>query len=184
MEPIEIFAQALGIAGMLLNVISFQQKTVKRVVTFQFFGSLLFTANYFLLGAIVGSFLNLLGVVRAFVFMNKEKLQAERWYWLCGFSVLYISTYILSFAVFDTEPTLGNFILEVLPIVSMILSTYSFQQKEAKLVRRLGLICSPLWLCYNIFNFTIGGIICEVFALVSIVIGMLRLDRKNGKEKI
>ena len=95
MEPIEIFAQALGIAGMLLNVISFQQKTVKRVVTFQFFSSLLFMVNYFMLGAIVGAFLNVLALFRAYVFMNKEKLHADRWYWLLGFSILYVGTYVL-----------------------------------------------------------------------------------------
>ena len=181
MEPLEIFAQALGIAGMLLNVISFQQKTVKRVVTFQFFGSLLFTANYFLLGAIVGSLLNFLGVFRAYVFMNKEKFHSDKLYWLIGFTALYVSTYVLSFTVFDTEPTAWNFFVEFLPIIAMFVTTVSFRMKEAKMVRRLGLINSPLWLFYNIVNFTIGGIICEVFGLVSIIIGMIRLDRKKKR---
>lgn len=179
MEPIEIFAQALGIAGMLLNVISFQQKTVKRVVTFQFFSSLLFMVNYFMLGAIVGAFLNVLALFRAYVFMNKEKLHADRWYWLLGFSILYVGTYVLSFTVFGTEPTVWNLILEVLPIIGMIVTTYSFQQKEAKSVRILTIVNSPLWMTYNIANFTIGGIISECLSLTSIIIGMIRLDRKK-----
>lgn len=179
MQPMEWIAQAIGIVAMCLNVFSFQQKTVKRVVSFQFFGSLLFTVNYFLLGAIVGSFLNLLAVFRAYVFMRKEKLHSEKWQWLLGFSILYVITYVLSFTVFGTEPTLWNFILELLPIIGMIITTYSFQQKEAKIVRRLSMINSPFWLIYNIANFTVGGIICECLALGSIIIGMIRLDRKK-----
>ena len=179
MKPVEVIAQAIGIVAMSLTVLSFQQKTVKRVVTFQFFSSLLFMVNYFMLGAIVGAFLNVLALFRAYVFMNKEKLHADRWYWLLGFSILYVGTYVLSFTVFGTEPTVWNLILEVLPIIGMIVTTYSFQQKEAKSVRILTIVNSPLWMTYNIANFTIGGIISECLSLTSIIIGMIRLDRKK-----
>ena len=179
MEPMEMLAQAIGIIAMCMNVFSYQQKTVKGVVLFQFFGSALFVANYFMLGAVVGAFLNLIGVFRAAIFMRKEKFHADRWYWLLIFGGLYLIAYILSFTVFGTEPTAWNFFVELLPIIGMMITTISFQKKEAKLVRRLGLINSPFWLSYNIISFTIGGIICEILGLTSILIGMFRLDRKK-----
>ena len=46
-------------------------------------------------------------------------------------------------------------------------------------IRKYALISSPLWLIYNIANFSIGAIICEVLSLCSILVGMLRLDRKS-----
>ena len=61
----------------------------------------------------------------------------------------------------------------------MIATTISFRLTDAKSIRRYGLISSPSWLVYNIVNFAIGAIICEVLSLCSIVIGMIRLDRNK-----
>lgn len=179
MEPIEIVAQVIGILAMCMNVLSYQQKTVKGVVTCQFFGSALFVANYFLLGAVVGALMNLIGVFRAIVFMNKDKFRADKPIWLGVFGTLFLTAYILAFTVFGKEPTVWKLVLEFLPIIGMMITTVSFQQKEAKMTRRLGLINSPFWLTYNTVSFTIGGIIAEVFGLCSIIIGMIRLDRKK-----
>jgi hypothetical protein len=44
---------------------------------------------------------------------------------------------------------------------------------------------SPLWLTYNVFVFSIGGILCEAFSLASLAIGIIRYDirRKPKAEK-
>ena len=44
------------------------------------------------------------------------------------------------------------------------------------------LYMSPSWLIYNIFNFTIGGILCESFNMISSTIALIRY-RKTGFEK-
>ena len=62
----------------------------------------------------------------------------------------------------------------------MILSTISFRAPDAATVRRFGLLCSPLWLTYNICCFSVGAILCETISLVSIVVGILRFDRKKS----
>lgn len=179
MRMYQIAAQAVGIAAMAFNILSYQQKTRKRVIGFQFFGSLLFAANYFLLGAMVGGILNLVGTVRAIVFINKEKLRADRLPWLLGFTAVYLLSYILTFTVFGKEPTVLNLIVEFLPVVGMTATTISFRLTDAGSIRRYGLISSPSWLVYNIANFSIGAICCEVLSLGSIFIGMFRLDRKK-----
>ena len=181
MDLFEIAAQAVGIAAMAFNILSYQQKTRTRAIGFQFFGSALFAANYFMLGAMVGGILNLVGTIRAIVFINKEKLQAQRLPWLVGFTAVYLLSYILTFTVFGKELTLFNMIVEFLPVIGMTATTISFRLTDAKSIRRYGLISSPSWLVYNIVNFSIGAICCEVLSLGSILIGMLRLDRKNQK---
>ena len=102
MDNMELIAQAVGIAAMAFNILSYQQKTRARAIGFQFFGSALFAVNYFLLGAMVGGILNLVGTVRAIVFLNKEKLQAQKLPWLLGFTAVYLLSYVLTFTVFDT----------------------------------------------------------------------------------
>ena len=50
MEPIEIIAQIIGIFGMTVNLLAYQQKKQFNLILFQFFGSGLFFLNFLLLG--------------------------------------------------------------------------------------------------------------------------------------
>lgn len=179
MTPFEIFAQAVGIAAMAIIIYSFQQKTHKKVVTFQLFGCMLFAANFFMLGALVGAFMNVISVFRALVYSNKEKFHGDHKGWMALFMALYVLFYVLTFAVFGTEFNLRNALLELLPVIAMVVTTVGFSSNSAKLVRIFGLVNSPCWLVYNIANFALGGILCEVFSLCSIFIGMFRHDRKK-----
>lgn len=176
----EIIAQLIGLIAMLMNLLSFQQKKAKVVIGFQLFGGLLFSINFFMLGAWVGAMLNLMAVFRALVFMNKEKTHANHKGWLIGFTLLFILAYVLSFTVFGKPVTVGNLIVEILPVIAMVVATYSFQLEGAKDIRAWGLVSSPLWLIYNICSLSVGAICCEALNILSIIVGMLRLDRKKA----
>jgi hypothetical protein len=175
----ELTAQLVGIAAMGFNILSYQQKTRSRAIAFQLGGALLFSVNFFLLGAIVGSILNIVAAVRAIVFLNKEKLRADHPLWLAGFVAVYLLSYILTFTLFGKDATAGNLLVEFLPVIGMTATTISFRLQDAKAIRRYGLISSPSWLVYNIANFSIGAIACEVLSLFSIIIGIVRYDRKE-----
>lgn len=183
MGTIEIIAQIVGIFGMIANFVSFQQKKQKRVVFFQFFSALLFGINYLMLGAYMGALLNVFGVIRAIVFINREKLKAEHPAWLVFFILAFGSSYPLVFTVFGKEPSLKNLIIELLPVIAMILATISYRFTKAKDIRRFGLFSSPMWLIYNIFCFSIGAILSEILNLISIIVGIIRFDLKNSKNQ-
>ena len=182
MAPIEIAAQVISILGMSMNVLSYQQKNKKTVIAFQFFGGAFFAISFFMLGAIVGSIMNIIAVIRAIVYMNKEKLHTDRIEWVYAFCAIFFISYALTFTVIGKEPSAKNLILEMLPIIGMIATTISFRLEGAKEVRRLGLISAPAWLTYNIFCFSLGGILCEIFGMVSIFVGMARFDFKRRKK--
>lgn len=179
MNTMDWIAQIIGLLAMAFNILSYQQKTRNGAIAFQLGGALLFSVNFFLLGAIVGSLLNVVAAVRAVVFLNKEKLKADRLPWLLGFTAVYLLSYVLTFTLFGKEPTIGNLIVEFLPVIGMTATTISFRLSDARAIRRYGLISSPSWLVYNIANVSIGAICCEVLSLCSILIGMVRLDRKQ-----
>ena len=181
MTAYEIIAQLIGIIAMAFNIFSYQQKTSRRVILFQLVGGSLFAVNFFMLGATVGGIMNVIAVIRAIVYANKEKFRATHILWLVFFIGLYIAAYILTFTTFGKAFTLWNAILEVLPIIGMTASTIGFRLQNANAIRKSGLICSPSWLIYNIVNLSIGAIICEVLSLVSIVIGIVRLDKNTAK---
>lgn len=185
MEPIKIVAQVFGILGMIANFVSYQQKQQKRAIACLFFAAVLFAINYLLLGedAYAGALLNGIGAIRAIVFINGEKLKSEHPAWLIGFIMAFATVYPLIFLAFDREPTTKNLIIEVLPVAGMILSTISFRMKKAKYIRRFGMFSSPMWLVYNIFCFSIGGIVSEIFNLASIIIGTIRFDIRKKTEE-
>ena len=177
MSPYEITAQAIGIVAMGFNILMYQNKTPKGAIAFQLIGASLFAVNFFMLGATVGALMNIIAVVRNLVFLNKERLHADHPLWLVGFVAVYIGAYVLTFTAFGKEWTLASGVLEFLPVIAMTAATVSYRCKDAAVIRRYGLITSPAWLVYNCINTAIGAIICEALSLVSIVIGMLRLDR-------
>lgn len=182
MEPFEIVAQVIGFAGMAMNCLSYQAKTKRNLILIQLFGALFFVIHFGMLGAVMGCMLNLIATGRSLLFANAEKLNANHPLWLALFIAIYASTYVLTFTVFKEPITLPNLLLQILPPVAMVFSTLSFRTKNAGTVRKLCLFCSPLWLIYNIFNFSISGILTETISIISIVTGMIRLDRK-GKSK-
>lgn len=172
----ELCAQAVGLVAMTFNILSFQQKTPQRVIFFQLIGSALFAVNFGMLGAMVGMCLNIIGFFRAVVYGNRERFHAHRLEWLFFFVGLYLLSYLLSFTLFGAPFTPARALLELLPVIGMTATTVSFRMENARLIRLFGFISSPCWLVYNLVNLALGGLVCEVFSLCSIVIGLVRYD--------
>ena len=183
MTPIEIIAQIVGICGMLLSVLSFQQKGKARILTFQLLGSALFVVNFFMLGAFSGAILNIVAIVRALIFIYEDKIHGDHPAWTIGLIAVYVLSFVSVFTIFGKEPTALNLILEVLPVLAMTVTTLAFRYKEDKILRRVTFISSPLWLTYNTIFFSLGGIIGETLNIGSALVGTLRLDRKKKEEK-
>lgn len=179
----DFLIQAIGIIAMALNVIAFQFKSKRTLLLVICIGSALFSVNMFLLGAVTGGIMNVLSVIRSLVYVDKDKLPIPVKLVNAMFIATYLISYVLSFTLFGTEPIARNFILELLPIIAMTAMTFAFSADNSKTVRLAGFINSPCWLIYNIFNLAIGGILCEVFALVSITSALIRIDILGNKRK-
>ena len=175
----ELFTQALGLVGMTFTLISFQMKEQKKLIRLQFFSSIVFTIHYLLLSATMGWILNFLSMCRAFVFSNKEKSWAQKKGWLPFFIFAYLSVYVLTFTVLGKEPTTYNLLLELLPAIGMIPTTIGFYLDNATKVRLLSLMNAPTWLVYNIIRGSIGGALTEIICLLSVIMGIIRLDIKK-----
>ena len=188
MITLEVIAQAIGIIGMIINLISYQQKKQINLILCQMLGGGMFIFNFLLLGIIdgvfyIGTILNILGVFRCIVFANKKLFRSDNPIWLAVFTVLYFGAYALSFTVFGNEVNARNLIIEVLPVLAMVAGTFAVYMREARNARKLSLISSPLWLSYDAFAGSIGGVIGESLNLCSIVVGMFRHDIKK-KENV
>lgn len=174
----ELIAQIIGVFAMVFNIWSYQQKSQKHIIALQLVGSSLFTVHFFMLNAYMGALLSGVGIVRAIVFLQKDKLKTDHVLWLVAFMVIYVLSYVLTFSLLGKELTAWNALIEILPVIGMTATTLAFRCKTAKNTRLLGLISAPSWLIYNIVSLSIGAIFCAVFSLISIIIGFFRLDRK------
>ena len=175
----EVLAQVIGIFAMLFNIFSYQQKSQKGVIFLQLIGSALFTVHFFMLGAYMGGLLNAVGIVRAVVYIKKDVFHSNSIWWLVTFEVVYALSYLATFTLFGKQFNFANAVVEILPLIGMTATTVAFRTDSAKTTRLLGFVSSPSWLAYNIISLSIGAICCEVFSLVSIIVGLFRLDRKK-----
>ncbi|MBE5759536.1 MAG: YgjV family protein [Clostridiales bacterium] len=176
---IEMIAQAIGIIAMFFNIFSYQQKSGKGVITFQLFGASLFAVNFLMIGAFSGGLLNVIAVIRAILFLKKDKFKTDNIPWFVVFLCSYIASYVLTFTVFGKPFTVVNALFEILPVIGMVATHLAFRHDDAGIIRRFGFVSSCSWIIYNIWVLSIGAIVCEAFSIISIFIGMWRLDRKN-----
>ena len=174
-----IVAQIIGLLGMAANIISFQFKSKKGILLCQLVGSALFTVNLFMLHAVMGGLANMIGIVRSLAYMKENASKRFRYLVAAVLMVLHVISYVCVFAVFQKEPTALNLIIEFLPLIGVGALMLGLCKNNAGAIRMAGCINSPCWLVYNVVNFAIGGILCEIFSLISILLAYARLDAKK-----
>ncbi len=181
----ETFAQIVGYIAMVVAISSFQARTQKGVVVIQSISTSLFTIHFFLLKAYSGAILNAICLVRSLIYTQRQdKKWAQSTIWIGVFIILTFASYILNLFVIPAPDkallfSISPFILELLPTLGNVVTTFSTRMENAKLVRRYSLIASPLWLTYNIINVSWGGAITEIVSIISIFVAMFRLDFKK-----
>lgn len=167
----EIIAQALGLCGTVSYLISFQIKKNRDFLIFQCFGSLFFFFNYLLLGAYTGALLNLINIVRAIALAQGKKWHRPAVLW--GLQIAYCAVTVFTF----------NGWLSLLTLPPQIVATLTMWSGNGKYIRYGQLfLVSPCWLTHNIVVMSIGGVICEICAITSTLISILRFRRSGYDE--
>ena len=176
MPPLEMAAQAVGVCATVLAIISFQQKTQKRIVFFQLLNNIFWTAHFLLLGAWAGGILNAIGIFRGLVFVNRtDKKWAQSPIWYGVFGLAFIGA-----AIFSWQQ--GDGALALLPMAGMLFTTVSLALRSPFRVRVVSFFSSPCWLTYNVIKGSLPGAFTEVFMMCSIIVGILRIDLPRHRE--
>ncbi len=174
MKPIEIIAQAFGIVGMVIIIASFQAKKNKLFFVMQGVGSFMFFINFLLIGAYAGALFNLTNLVRGLLFSKNTK---KTWK-LIVTEILYSGCF--AFSLIFIWGDMWQIFLSALPCAALLVMSVIMWNGNGKVIRYAQVsFMSPAWIVHNIFNFTLGGLICESFNMVSSVIALIRY-RKEG----
>ncbi len=168
----DFIAQTLGLCGAVLLVFSFQIKNEKKFFLCQSLGSGLFLINYLMLGAWTGALISVMSVTRSAL---APVLSGKKRYFIIPLVILI--PIVAGFFIYQGIET-------VLMITAYVVFTLAMFTKSSKLIRITQLIlASPLQLIHNAIVFSLGGILCESFNIISIVVSFFRLGLRDFEKK-
>jgi hypothetical protein len=172
-----IIAQTLGILGMLAAMISYQCKKNKNYFIFQGLSGAFFSAQFILIGAWAGLIFNAYNIVRALAYQSKK---AKSVVCVMSLEFLVVIAAAMSVLVFKEAWWLVSFTL-----IAQVTGTFAMWTRDGKKIRISQMaVVSPFWLLYDILIPvpSIGGVLCEVFNMASVIISFIRF-KKTGFDK-
>ena len=175
--PMAILAQIIGILGMAAAIISYQCKTNRNYFIWQGISGLCFSIQFIMIGAWAGLAFNVYNIVRAVVYQTKF---SKSYFCIIGLEILVAALAALSIFVFAEAWWLVLFVF-----LAQASGTFSMWTKNGKTIRIAQLaIVSPFWLLYDLLIPTpsIGGILCEAFNMISVIVSFIRF-RHSGFDK-
>ncbi len=167
----KIIGQILSIFAVVLGFVTFQMKTPRGILVFQLLTALVFSAHYFLIGAMSAAGLNLISAIKCLCYYLRDKKGKKGVIVPIIFTVLVIATSILTWD--------GWYSLFIMTGLTILTISFAF---SAQTIRKMNLIKSPLCLVYNVCVLSIGGIIYEAATFISTIIVLIRNKVESKKE--
>ncbi len=92
--------------------------------------------------------------------------------------LLFTAAYVYSLTLIKGDVL--QIIYTTLPYISLLIMSIFMWNENGKLIRyfQVGAL-SPSWLIHNVFNFTLGGILAEIFNMTSVIVSLIRFKGEN-----
>ncbi len=175
----EIFSpiQLIGYAGMACAFISYQCRKNSAYFALQAGCGIFFGIQFLLLGGWSGFFLNVFSVIRGVVLGLGDKFRKR--YVLALIEASFAVSLTLSVVIFQ-EP----WWICALLLIAQCGGTLAMWTQDGRKIRIAQLsFISPIWLFHNSFyKFSVGGILCETFNIISVIVSFIRFG-KSGFDK-
>lgn len=180
----ELIAQILSILGCAIMIFSFQFKNNRNLFIAQTVSAFTFFTSYILLGAFGGALTNVVAVINgAALFLGPKFRKKPILLAVCiGFVAVQVFL-LLTFNGAWTAKAILETVFGFIVAFAQVAVTVAMWKDDGRIIRNTRLfLTSPAWLIYNIIVFSLGGIICEVFSMTSIIVSFIRYG-KDGFEK-
>ncbi len=161
---VTLIGHILGFIAVGLFFYSYQVTEKRSLMIIQTVATALSCVQYLLIGAFSGFALNIVCIIRNFIFYFRDKNQRTDL-----ISPILISLCIASASILSWEG-----VHSLLITLGLVVNTMCMGLCDAKSFRKTILISSSLILVYNIFAFSYSGILSESISLVSVIIGIIR----------
>ena len=174
------YIQVIGFVSFATFASAFYLKTRKQILAVQIIALVLWSIHYFLLGAVTGEVLLLIGAARSFVFyFRKDGNWVNSPFVLCFFLLIVVISGYLTW----------NGWVSIFSVVGVIFATFSHWQKDPQRLRIVFLPSTLFWFIYNILVGSYAGLVSESVMLVATTGSIIRENiktkgDKNGKQKM
>ena len=168
-----LIAQIFGFTAMGLAILTYQFNKQKTVNVMLMVVAAVWCCHYAFLGLMTPIAMNLINVIRAFVYSCRDKK------WASGRYIPYAFCAVAIALLFFTWESVWS----LLPCVASIFAAVANWQKDTKKLRILTVPVCVCWLVYNAVNGSIAGAANETFTLVSIAVAFFRYDRRSISKK-
>ena len=171
-QIINLIGQFVGFLAIAVAFLSFQVKKKGGILAIQALANFIWAIHFYMIGAFAGFALNLIGAARNLIYAKRDS-----WKWLNGVWLpTAISSVVAAVSILTRETW-----LDVILLPSTVLSSYTYCLGSERLIRNSTVFVSLTWLVFNIINFSVSGVIAEIFNLTSLTIAIIRF-RKHKKE--
>lgn len=169
-----ILSQVFIIINYIFLVMTYQSKSRKNILIFNFCALIFTGISYTFLSAYSGLAMVIVAIIRNIIFIIDEKRNGKSKKNGVKDYIILAILYIISIvsAIFTY-----NGILSMMSVIATMLYTYSVWQKNTAIYKVLGLPTGVIWIIYNIYILSLFGIIFETLLAVSSVIGYIRENK-------
>lgn len=195
MKNINIPAQIVMIIAFLFLTSSFWCKKRENILKLQIISSALFVVQYILLGAYTASVLNIISVIRAYIFRKKKETKQDnknsklnidwssKW-------VLYILILVYTIASLITSVILclsskditADVLVSVFAYIATLVYTVGLWADHPQYIRLTANIASVFWVLTNFFSGGYAGCVTESILFTSNTIALIKnRDKKTIK---
>ena len=168
MTVMEFIGQIFGLIAVVISFVAYQMPTQKKILFMNMLVTVAILLNYAFLGATTGVILNVVCFIRNIIFMNRDKkIFSYKFY-------PYLLMVIIGGLSFLTSEGAHS----ILITIGLIINTFALSLTNPQATRYCMAISCSFLFAYNIFVFSIGGMINEAVAIISSILGIIRY-RKN-----
>lgn len=164
MTVMELIGQIFGLIAVAISFVAYQMPTQKKILFMNLLVTVAILLNYAFIGATTGMILNVVCVIRNLIFMNRDKkIFSYKFY------PYLLMVIIGGLSLFTSEGTYS-----ILITIGLIINTFALSLTNPQATRYCMAISCSFIFAYNVFVFSIGGMINEAVAITSSVLGIIR----------
>ena len=170
----DFLPQIIGLLAVILFLLSYQQKKRMGIILLNASSRILYIVQYLMLGAFAGASLDVLGTISSLLSAKRDTPFLKK-----HLTAVIISLNLLMIGVGGTIAVINESPIDIFSLLGVLLHTGAFWMRDEKIIRRISLMGSPCWLIYNLSSCAYGSAIGDILSISSIIIAMIRLDRKK-----
>ncbi len=159
-----LLGQLFGVLAMITAILMYQFKKHRTIMLLMLLCSAFWCVHFAFLGAMTGVIMNVINVVRALVFTQRDKPWCDK---------KWVPAALVAASAVAAVCTWEN-VYSLLPCIASVAATLGSWQKDTQKLRLFTIVVCVCWFAYNAVKGSWAGMANELFVLFSVLIALWR----------